>query len=400
MNPDSSGTQERVGQQCAAQSNGRYKIKIETLPQRADAQREQLVRRLAAKDASVNLVYIDVPWTAEFAEAGWIQEWTGENAAKASEGVLEGPLKTATWRDKLYAAPFTTNTQLFWYRRSLAQQAGIDPSRGDVTWAELIEASGRMPTGSRFLEVQADRYEGYTVLINALISSAGGQVLENPTAGAKAKPVVDSDAGRRAAEVIRTLANSPAADIGLSTSGEETARAAFQNGKAWGMVNWPYIYELGRTNASTDTVFAPIFADYAWARYPRISKDRPSAPPLGGANIGVGAYTPKEKLAITYEAANCITSLQAQKQLIIGAGSPVPRGSVYDDPEVRQKFPFVDLVRDSVNDAAPRPLTPYYNDLTLALQRTFHPPGSVDPANTPRRADSLITQALRGRVLL
>jgi multiple sugar transport system substrate-binding protein len=400
MNPDSSGTQEKIAQRCTAQSNGRYQIKIEVLPQKADAQREQLVRRLAAKDSTVNLVYVDVPWTAEFAAAGWLREWTGDNAAKASAGMLEGPLKTARWRDRLYAAPFTTNTQLLWYRKSLAQQAGIDPSTNQVTWNELIDAASRVPQGSRFVEVQADRYEGYTVLINALTESAGGHILDNPAAGARANPALDSEAGRAAAGTIQKLASSPAADNGISTSGEETTRAAFQNGKAWAMVNWPYIYETGRTNAGGDPQFAKVFADYAWARYPRVAKDRPSAPPLGGSNLGVGAYTPANKLALTFEAANCITSLDSQTFNILGSGSPAPRGSVYDNPDVRQKFPFVDLIRDSVNEAAPRPLTPYYNDVTIAVQRTFHPPASVNPAVTPKKADKLISDALGGKVLL
>ena len=34
-------------------------------------------------------------------------------------GTLPGPLETATYRGRLWAAPFTTNTQLLWYRKDL-----------------------------------------------------------------------------------------------------------------------------------------------------------------------------------------------------------------------------------------------------------------------------------------
>ena len=44
----------------------------------ADAQREQLVRRLGAEDPSIDILGMDVIWTAEFANAGWIQPWEGE----------------------------------------------------------------------------------------------------------------------------------------------------------------------------------------------------------------------------------------------------------------------------------------------------------------------------------
>jgi len=37
------------------------------------------VRRLAARDAGVDIIAMDVIWTAEFAEAGWIRPWEGEH---------------------------------------------------------------------------------------------------------------------------------------------------------------------------------------------------------------------------------------------------------------------------------------------------------------------------------
>jgi len=400
QNPDTSGVVSQIQERCNAQANGKYRIKGETLPNTADAQREQLVRRLAAKDKTMNLIYMDTIWAPEFAEAGWIIPFEGQDAQRASEGVLKGSLDSATWKGKLFAAPWSSNSQLLWYRKSLAQQAGVDPTAEDFTWDQLIDASSRMPEGSRFVEVQANRYEGYMVLINALIASGGGSILENPEAGAKAKPALNTPAGRRAAEIIKKLADSPAADIGLSTSIEETGRAAFQNGDAWAMLNWPYIYGLGRANAEKDPAFKQILEDYAWARYPRVDANTPSAPPIGGAMVGVGAYTLASKRALAFEAAACITSLESQTMRMDLLGEPATRAAVYDDPKILEKYPFAGLVRDSIDQAAPRPLTPYYNDLTIAIQRTFHPPGSVNPATTPGKADKLIGQALKGAVLL
>src|SRR5215211_2712192 len=58
--------------QCNKQAAGRYKIKYVRLPTDADVQRERIVRRLAAKDSDIDVIGMDVIWTAEFAEAGWI----------------------------------------------------------------------------------------------------------------------------------------------------------------------------------------------------------------------------------------------------------------------------------------------------------------------------------------
>ncbi len=63
---------------------------------------------------------MDVVWTAEFAEAGWALPLSDDPAhraeADATTDTLPGPLSTAKWQHKLYAAPVTTNTQLLWYR--------------------------------------------------------------------------------------------------------------------------------------------------------------------------------------------------------------------------------------------------------------------------------------------
>src|ERR1700712_59186 len=93
---------------CNAQAAGKYEIVYNKLPRDADGQREQMVRRMAAGDQALDILGLDVTWVSEFAEAGWIDEWTGANKAQASDDALPGPLKTATWNGKLYAAPKNT----------------------------------------------------------------------------------------------------------------------------------------------------------------------------------------------------------------------------------------------------------------------------------------------------
>jgi multiple sugar transport system substrate-binding protein len=61
---------------------------------------------------------------------------------------------------------------------------------------------------------------------------------------------------------------------------------------------------------------------------------------------------------------------------------------------------MADLIRQSLEQAAPRPQTPYYNEVSGGLQQTWHPPSAVDPDSTPRRAGELITAVLRGEQLL
>src|SRR5690349_21795096 len=222
INPDNGG-QATLAEQCGEASDGAYRIETQILPNESDAQREQLVRRLAAADPSVDLMSLDPPFVAEFANAGYLKPITDPaDVEQLTADVLEGPMKTAYWKDQLVATPFWANTQLLWYRKSVAQAAGVDPASGDFTWDEMIDAA---ESQQKKIGVQARRYEGYMVWINALVSSGGGQIIENTELGDQATPSMASPAGDTAADIVGRLSNSSAAPGDIVTAGEEEARS-------------------------------------------------------------------------------------------------------------------------------------------------------------------------------
>ncbi|HEX6997784.1 MAG TPA: extracellular solute-binding protein [Gammaproteobacteria bacterium] len=384
INPDN-GTQQLLAQQCSEQSGGRYRIRTALLPRDSTGQREQLVRRLAARDRGVDLMSLDVPYLAEFAHAGFIRRFSAEERAALTRGMLDAPVRSAVWDGDLFGVPFNANTQLLWVRKRVARRAGLELDR-QLTWDEVIEAAER--TGTTVL-VQARRYEGYSVLINSLVASAGGAILLDPEAGRDVTPGIDSAAGRAAARIIARLARSPAAAPDLGNADEGVTQAAFKADNAGFMTNWPFVYtaENGR----------PIQQDFGWSRWPAVEPGRPSAPPLGGIHLAVGAFSEHPELAV--EAVGCLTSPESQRRYMLGEGLLATAASVYDDPEVRRSFPMADLLRESVAAAAPRPITPFYPDVTAVIQDAWHPPWSVSE-DTPARTARRIVEVLHDERLL
>ena len=384
INPDN-GTQALLAEHCTRQAGGRYRLRTALLPRDSTAQREQLVRRLAARDTGIDLMSLDLPYLAEFAHAGFLRELGPAERETLTAGMLGAPLAGALWNGRLFAVPFNANTQLLWVRRSVADAAGLDLARR-LTWDEVINAAEA--TGTT-VQIQARRYEGYTVLINSLIASAGGAVLADPAAGRDAVPAIDSAAGRAAARVIERLAASPAAPAALSNADEGVAQAGFRAADGGFMINWPFVYtaEAGR----------PLAADFGWSRWPAVEPGRASAPPLGGINIAIGAFSAYPQLAV--EAAACLTSAASQKQYMLREGLLATIESVYDDPEIRAAFPMAELLRESVDEAAPRPPTPFYPDISTVIQRTWHPPASVRES-TPAQTARFIVDVLHDRRLL
>jgi multiple sugar transport system substrate-binding protein len=89
INPDNGG-QSRLAEKCAQASNGAYDVDIQVLPNDASSQREQLVRRLAAEDPSIDVMSLDPPFIAEFANAGFLRPFDQSDEATFTEGVLAG----------------------------------------------------------------------------------------------------------------------------------------------------------------------------------------------------------------------------------------------------------------------------------------------------------------------
>jgi multiple sugar transport system substrate-binding protein len=351
------GTIQEVAKRCTEESDGRYNVQLELLPTLADQQREQLVRRLGAEDSTIDIIGMDVIWTAEFANAGWLREWPEPQASQVTENVFDSVLETAKFEGALYGAPFNSNTELLWYRTDEAQQP-------PATWDEMISEAERL--GST-IQVQANRYEGFTVWVNYMIESAGGQILSGPEE-------VDLPQGptEEALSVIGRYANSSAAPEDIDTSTEDTARRSFEAGASAFMLN--YTFALGSATENAPDVAKNMGA----AKLPTVVEGMPSRPPLGGFNLGISAYSENPELA--FEAATCLSNAQSQLTATELDGLPPSREDLYADKVVRKAFPgFSDDIKRSIADAAPRPLTPAYTDLSLAIQRALHPPSKIDP---------------------
>lgn len=356
------GTIEEVSKRCSEESKGKYTITPEFLPTDASQQREQLVRRLGAEDSSIDIVGMDVIWTGEFANAGWVEEWKGAEAEAVTEKVFPNVIETASFDGKLYAAPFNTNTQLLWYRKDLVKK----PPK---TWDEMIDvAEGLKEAGS--IQVQASRYEGYMVLVNALIESAGTEILSGPEE-------VDLEQGptEKALQVIGRLANGGAAPPSLSTSDEDTARLGFEAGESAFMTNYTFAYGSAQEEAPD------IGKVMGYARFPRVDASKPSRPPLGGFNLAVSSFS--ENKDVAFEAAACLANDTSQKTAVELDGLPPSRSDLYADKAVTEAYPgFAALVKESIEASGPRPTTPAYQDVSLAVQRSLHPPDKIDPEDT------------------
>jgi multiple sugar transport system substrate-binding protein len=374
---------------CNAQADGAYVLQAESLPTNPDQQREQLVRRLAASDSAIDLIGMDVVWTAEFGKAGWITPFEdGELENVGSEDqVLQGPFESAQYDGQQYGAPLNSNTRLLWYRESMLGDREVP-----TTWDELLDTADALGTN---IQQTGRRAESLMVFFNALVESAGTSIIE--TEGGESRVVLEEEPTLKALEIMGRYAQSATAPTALSTSGEDDNRLAFQaqaSDSAF-MVNWPYVFP------SVLEADPELAEDYGVAPYPRVDADQPAAAPLGGYNLGISSFSDDREAAV--QAINCLTEPEQQRTIATTGGQPSVLRELAEDPEIQEVLPFLPIMTEQLENAAPRPVSPNYNDLSLAVRQVLHPMRDIDPDNPKPTYDALrelLERALNSQAVL
>lgn len=377
-----------VMKRCSDASDGRYRIVGNLLPSDADGQREQLVRRLAAGDTGIDIVGPDVTWTAEFAEAGWLEPITGADAQAATEGLLQPPIDTATWNDTLYAIPKSTNVQLLWYRTDLVDEP-------PQTWDEMFDQAQDLKDDGKpyVIGFTGSQYEGLVVGFNTILASFGGTIVNDDST-----EVTIDDKTVEALDLLQRFATSGLASRSLSNSQEPEVFAQFQTGEAAFILNWPYVQSAMTTAAETSDDAKEVLDNMAATTFPQATESEPARVTLGGRNIGVST-TSKHK-SEAFEAAMCMASPESQKNQATAAGDVPVTEALFEDPEVRKAFPQYEDILELLQDASNRPKSPVYQNISTTISNVISPPSQIEPEQTAEQLKSQIQDALEGRGIL
>lgn len=316
------------------------------LPEAADEQRAQMVANLQARSTRYDVLGLDVVWTAEFAENGWIIPL--ERGSFPLDKFLPPVVKTAIYKDKLWAVPYTSNAGLLYYRTDLVRK----PPR---TWAELREQALEI-TKKHNIEGYAGQflaYEGLTVNFSEAVQSAGGQILSADGT----RVTLDPASATTALEFLQQgLREGWIPEESLNYK-EEESRLAFQEGRLAFARNWPHAYGPAR-NRLGDKV--------AVTRLP--GPDGPGISSLGGINLAISAYSQHQQTATEF--IRYFTSLENERRVLTEGSFPPVWTELYDDPELIERFPYLPVLKESILAAEPRAASPHYNQLSLVIAST------------------------------
>ncbi len=333
----------------AAHPNEKVTFKEQT--DQADQQHDDLVQNFQAKNANYDVVSVDVVWTAEFAAKGWLQPLKDKMALDTS-AMLKPTVDSASYKGTLYAAPQNSDGGILYYRKDLVPTA-------PKTWDEMMGmCSIAKENNIGCFAGQYAKYEGLTVNASEAINSAGGSVLD-----ADGKPSLNTPEAKAGLENLAKAYADGSIPKEAITFQEEQGRQAFQDGKLLFHRNWPYVYNLATTEGSSK-----VKDVLGMTALP--GKDGPGASTLGGHSAGMSVYSKNKATALDF--LKFLTSEETQKFYATqGSLAPV-LGALYDDQELVAKLPYLPVLKTSIENAVPRPVTPFYPAVTKAIQENAY----------------------------
>ncbi|MEU2655770.1 ABC transporter substrate-binding protein [Streptomyces sp. NPDC007325] len=331
------------------------KVTLVELPESADQQRRQFVQNAQTKSDAYSVLNLDVVWTAEFASNQWIDELPKD--AFPLDKMIPAVVGTGSYFGKQYAVPFNTNAGLLFYRKDLLTAAG---AQVPTTWAQMKETCAKIAKlpegrGTDCYAGQFDTYEGLTVNFSEAVASAGGAVVDD-----QGRPTVDTPAAEQGLSFLAEGFRDGTFPKNSSTFQEEDGRRAFQAGKLVFHRQWPYQWTLA--NATDGS--SKVAGKFGVAVLPGHAGAGRSS--LGGLNLAVSTFAENKATAVDF--IRFMTSEENARANLEKTSAAPPYAALYDDPALRERFPYLATLKQSLDGATTRPTAVRYGDVTAAVQ--------------------------------
>ncbi|CAM4044888.1 extracellular solute-binding protein [Kibdelosporangium persicum] len=375
----------------ADQSNGRQRqqlvdqwnrtnpdtpAQIEELALGADDQYFEMVGRAQGNGRMPDIYNLDVTWTAEFAERGYISPL--DESELDTSGFIENPLATCRYDGKLWALPFNTDAGLMYYRSP--------DVKAPSTWDEMVDGTRSLFSGPHDSRLRAGYttqladYEGLAVNGFEMVWGAGGEVVDED-----GEVRIDSPKAKAGLRRLADGLNSGPPQIipPEARSQDETASMiAFGEGKVAYMRNWPVAFR-NMDNPDAEDAKRQLFFEVAPLPGPSV---------LGGQNLAISSGSPRKQAAQAL--IEFLTSPRSQQILFERGGFAATRSIVYEDAEVQRRHPYWKVLRDSITRAKHRPVTKCYVQFSRAFRDVINQMLDSE-GKVPPNAKERLTAALK-----
>jgi multiple sugar transport system substrate-binding protein len=261
----------------------------------------------------------------------------------------------------------TSDGGMLYYRKDLVP----NPPK---TWDEMMSMCSIADKNNMDCYAgQFQKYEGLTVNASEAINTAGGVIVGED---GKTPSVNSPEATKGLSRLADAYKNGDIPKQAITYT-EEEGRASFEAGKLLFLRQWPYVYSLATTDGSSK-----VKGKFAVAPLPGDS-GKPGASSLGGHNAAISAYSAHK--ASAFDFLKFLETEESQRWFVTQASNAPALQALYDDPALVKKAPYLPVLKTSILNAVPRPVSPFYPAVTKAVQ---------DNAYAAIKGDKPVPQAL------
>jgi multiple sugar transport system substrate-binding protein len=359
--PDGSGSIQHLIDKFNEQNKGKFQVTHQSINLDTRGYFEKLKTDFQSGGGEIDVIGGDVPWTAEFAENGWIADVSSRFPEGERGKFVNGQIQSLTYEGKIWGKPWYADAGLLYYRKDLLEQSGF--SETPKTWEELKEMAEKVvqDSGTRYGFVfQGANNE--TGVCNGLeyIWTHGGEVLGGDGV------IIDSPesvAGLTTEKSMISEGVAPQAVANYTFSGSD---AAFLNGDSVFCRNWPYMYGL----AGNPDMSKIEPEQVGVSPLPVGEGQGQTASCLGGWNMLINASSEMQDEA--WDFVQFMTSEASQKAYTLSASTLPTFNALYNDREILEEVPVIALSSKALQNARPRPISPYYSEMSRQMAEQFN----------------------------
>jgi multiple sugar transport system substrate-binding protein len=314
---------------------------------------DRMATMFSAQDTSFDVVMTWAGFSAEFGQAGWLQEL---DRSTLPSDVIQPALDAVSWNGKVYGLPKFSSVQTMFWNKKLFTKAGLDPDKGPQDFDEFVKAAKAMTGGNNYgfccdMGNPAGAYQNF---LRALLMN-GGQMYD-----ANYNPTFASEQGVEALTKWVALLRSDKVmnPASLQITNASDLADLFAKGTTGIVFNWPFQYAVATASSSA------------------LDKSTLGNDLIPGMSVRSGSIDGSEGFAINAYSKNKAGALEwlkfaaspeIQRQIVTTEGwFPVSR-SVLNDPAMTQALPVLKTYAASTKYVTKRYGTPWSNEFDQLL---------------------------------
>ena len=360
------------------EQNPDEQVTLIELSESADQQRQSLINNAQTQSDAYDVISVDVVWVAEFAANQWVLELPMDDLR--NDDIIQPVWDAGCYMDRLFAMPYVTDAPLMYYRKDFLAEAGV--TEVPTTWDGIksaVDAVRALPGHESIggFGGQFAKYEGLTCCAAEFIHTAGGDFFDDQN-----QVIVNSPESVKGLQNLMDGFKDGYIPGDAREWKEEDSRNAFEDGNLVFQRQWPFQYANNLENLGEDK--------FGVAALPSID-GKSYVPTLGGHYCGVSAFSKNKATALKF--IQWWTAKESQQyRLDKQANAPI-LGSLYEDAEMIQKYPYLPTLRASLDAAEARPKAVAYGDVTAAIQDAIYP--AIQQQTTAEQAITGLEEALK-----